>query len=264
MSLELIASLPSVQTHAAPLLLVHGSWHGAWCWAEHFMDYFSGNGYAVYALSLRGHGQSDGRQQLRWASIADYVEDVSQVVSQLGAPPVVVGHSMGGFVLQKYLEAHSDTVPAAVLVSAVPPHGALAALLRLAMRHPLAVLKTFLRLSPYQLTATPDLARDNFFSPSLPEADLQRYFAQIQEESFRAFLDMVLLTRIKTGHVQTPLLVIGGAGDKIFTTGEVQATARAYHTDPVLFTGIAHDFMLEEKWQAVAEAILHWLAARGV
>lgn len=260
MNLEILSALPAEQTHTAPLLLVHGSWHGAWCWAEHCLEFFSSSGYAVHALSLRGHGQSEGRQRLRWSSIADYVEDLTQVISRLGAPPVLVGHSMGGFVVQKYLETHS--VPAAVLVSSVPPTGALAALLRLAGRHPLAVLKTFLRLSPYQLTATPELARDMFFSASLPETDLLGYFTQIQEESFRAFLDMVLLTRIQTSRVQTPLLVLGLAGDQVFTTAEFQATARAYQTDPFIFPGIAHDFMLEEKWQIVADAILHWLAAQ--
>lgn len=36
-----------------PLLCVHGSYHGAWCWAERFMPYFAARGYDVYAVSLR-------------------------------------------------------------------------------------------------------------------------------------------------------------------------------------------------------------------
>lgn len=39
-----------------PLLFVHGSYHSSWCWAEHFLPYFSSLGYAVYAVSLRGTG----------------------------------------------------------------------------------------------------------------------------------------------------------------------------------------------------------------
>lgn len=37
-----------------PLVFVHGSFHAAWCWAEHFLPFFSQNGYDCYALSLLG------------------------------------------------------------------------------------------------------------------------------------------------------------------------------------------------------------------
>ena len=32
---------------ARTLLFVHGAWHGAWCWAEHFLDFFAAQGYAA-------------------------------------------------------------------------------------------------------------------------------------------------------------------------------------------------------------------------
>ncbi len=41
-----------------PLLFIHGAWHGAWCWDEHFLDFFANNGFHAVALSLRGHGNS--------------------------------------------------------------------------------------------------------------------------------------------------------------------------------------------------------------
>lgn len=37
-----------------PLVFVHGSYHAAWCWAEHWLPFFSGFGYDCYALSLLG------------------------------------------------------------------------------------------------------------------------------------------------------------------------------------------------------------------
>jgi len=66
--------------------------------------------------------------------IADYVEDVAQVVGQLPEVPVIVGHSMGGLVVQKYLEKY--IAPAAVLLASVPVKGVLRTTLRIALRHP--------------------------------------------------------------------------------------------------------------------------------
>ncbi|HTQ21806.1 alpha/beta fold hydrolase [Mycobacterium sp.] len=49
------------------------------------------------ALSRRGHGQSPGRERLRWTRIQDYADDVAETVAQLSTPPILVKHSMGGF-----------------------------------------------------------------------------------------------------------------------------------------------------------------------
>ena len=42
--------------HPAPLVFVHGAWHGAWCWDEHFLGHFAAKGYRAIALDLRGYG----------------------------------------------------------------------------------------------------------------------------------------------------------------------------------------------------------------
>src|SRR6516164_11750402 len=94
--LEVITALPPLAPpRATPLLFVHGAWHGAWCWAEHFLPYFSAKGYECSALNLRGHGRSSIKGSLRFARIADYVADVEKVAARMPAPPILVGHSMG-------------------------------------------------------------------------------------------------------------------------------------------------------------------------
>jgi pimeloyl-ACP methyl ester carboxylesterase len=262
MNLEVISRQPVSSPHPTPLLFVHGAWHGAWCWSEHFLDYFTTHGYAVHALSLRGHGASAGRDRLRWTSLADYVADVLQVASQLPNPPVLIGHSMGGAVVQKYLEAHA--APAAVLLASVPPGGALATTLRIARRHPLEFARTNLLLSLYPLIGTPELAREAFFQASLSQDKLLGYFAQLQDESYRAFLDMVVFNLPKPRRVTSPVLVFGGANDTIFLPNEIKATARAYQTQAVIFPDMTHDLMLGHGWQSVADGIIAGLREKNI
>lgn len=262
MHLELISKPAASSPHPTPLLLVHGAWHAAWCWQEHFLDYFSAQNYNSYAFSLRGHGASEGREHLRWMSIADYVRDVASVASQLPTPPVVIGHSMGGLVVQKYLETHP--APAGVLLASVPPAGVLATTLRIARRHPLEFAKTNLTMRMYPIVGTPQLARESFFSAGISEENLQIYFRQIQDEAYRAFIDMLALSLPKPQRVKTPMLVLGGSSDNIFHTNEVEATAKAYHTQAIIFKDMAHDMMLEPGWKAVADQIISWLKERGL
>lgn len=257
MNLQIVKEEAVSGVHRTPILFVHGMWHAAWCWAEHFLPYFAQHGYVSYALSLRGHGGSEGRERLRWTSLADYVSDVTQVVGGMDRPPVVVGHSMGGMVVQKYLE--SNRAPAAVLLASAPPQGVVAATVRVASRHPLAFLKANLTMSMYPLVKTPQLAREALFSAGMSEEKVRNYHARLQDESYRAYLDMMGLSLPRPKRVKTPLLALGAAEDSIFSPGEVEATARAYGTRAEVFPNMAHDMMLEDGWQTVTERILGWL-----
>ncbi len=262
MQLEILTQEPQGPARPTPLLFVHGAWHGAWCWAEYFLPYFARHGYASFALSLRGHGASEGRARLRRTRIADYVRDVAQVASQLPKPPVLIGHSMGGLIVQKYLEQHA--APAAVLLAPVPVRGVVKTTLRMAMHHPLLFLKANLTLSLYPIIGTPQLARQAFFSADMATESLERYFSRLQDESYLAFLGMLILELPRPKKVTAPLLVLGAADDTIFYPGEIEATARAYHTQAEIFPGMAHDMMLEAGWKAVAERILHWLGQQNL
>jgi alpha-beta hydrolase superfamily lysophospholipase len=102
MKLETVTRTPKTQTHKTPLLFVHSMWHGAWRWDEAFLPYFEERGYQAAALSLRGHAGSEGK--IRGNTIASYVSDAGQVAKTFDTPPVIIGHSMGGFLAQKYLE----------------------------------------------------------------------------------------------------------------------------------------------------------------
>lgn len=261
-SLEILSRHPAGSRHPTPLLFVHGMMHGAWCWDVHFLDYFARHGFAAHAVNLRGHGNREGRDGLRWTRIADYVEDVAQAIRQLPRPPILIGHSMGGFVIQKYLEERD--APGAVLLSSPPPSGLLGTFLRIARRRPLAFARCNLTLSLRPVIATPELAREAFFSADLPDEDVLAYWRLMQDESYLALLDMVALDRPKPSKVRAPLLILGVARDNMLRRGDIEATARAYHTGCEIIPDVAHNSMLEARWESVAERILVWLREREV
>jgi pimeloyl-ACP methyl ester carboxylesterase len=262
MKLEIISKYPFEHQRPTPVLFIHGTLHTAACWDVHFLDYFAQHGYASHAVNLRGHGNSEGREKLRWTRIADFVEDVTNVVRQLPSPPVLIGHSMGGFIIQKYLEDHD--APAAVLLSSPSPAGLLLTAIRIARRRPWVFAKVNLTLSLKPFIATPQLVGEAFFSNDLPEQQLLEYWRQTQDDSFMAFLDMVALDLPKPEKVKTRLLVLGAGRDNMIGPDEVEATARAYNTHSEIIPDVAHNSMLEQRWQSVADRILIWLDQQAV
>ncbi len=76
------------------MVLVHGAWHGAWCW-EHVLDGLAARGIPAVAVDLPGHGDDPG-------PLGDLHSDagrVRHVLDNLAPPVVLVGHSYGGAVI---------------------------------------------------------------------------------------------------------------------------------------------------------------------
>jgi pimeloyl-ACP methyl ester carboxylesterase len=257
MHIHTVSSHPTVESDGPAVVFVHGAWHGEWCWREHFLPHFAEHGHPAYAVDLRGHGRSDGTSRLRHHRIADYAADLRSVLSGLGSNLVLVGHSMGGVVVQKYLE--TETATGAVLMATLPPIGGLPAAARLARRYPMAMLKVLATRSLRPLVATPDRTRELFFSEGIAAARLLEHHSRLQDESFRAFLDMIAFDRPRPERVRVPVLVLGAHRDSIITPAEVAATAAAYRTTPILLP-TAHDMMLDDGWIDVADHIIRWLA----
>jgi pimeloyl-ACP methyl ester carboxylesterase len=246
---------------AVPLLFVHGGWHGAWCWDDHFLDYFASAGYRAVSLSLRGHGASPAPKPLHKVSIADYLADVRSVADDLGGAPVLIGHSLGGFVVQRYLEEHD--APAAVLVGSVPPQGVLTLALRVWRRRPSMTMEAWSDRTLLKFLATPALAREYLFCADTPEAVVESCRQRAGAESVRAAMTDPMLRRVRTRRVRTPMLVLGAEHDGFVSKSEVRATARAYATEPEFFD-MGHNMMLEPGWADVAGRIHAWLQSRDL
>ncbi|MGE2719151.1 alpha/beta hydrolase [Mycolicibacterium celeriflavum] len=260
--LEVIDKGSCTAQHAVPLLFVHGGCHAAWCWDEHFLDYFAEHGYRAVAVSWRGHGGSSSTKPLAKCSIRDYLDDVLSTVESLGCSPILIGHSTGGFLVQKYLESRS--APAGVLMASTPPQGILRASLRIWRKHPWVAMRANTIGQAHEIFNTPALARDTLFSPHSPDEIVASCANRVEPDSMRAvFIDQVFGLP-DTKRVTTPLLVLGGEDDGMISIEEVRATARAYNTEPVLFPRMGHNMMVDAGWRAVADQIRDWLSEKGL
>ncbi len=245
---------------SVPVVFVHGAFVGAWCWQRHFLDYFAEYGYSSYAPSLRGHGGSEGVERLDHYGIREYVADVRAIVAELpGPPPILIGHSMGGLVVQRYLEQYPAT--AAVLMAPIPSQGLLPSTWRMAFADPLLFWQYGLMQTLGTGAADEDIARRAVFSDDLPDAEVAAASQQIQRESQRALWDMTVMPAgrpwLATPHPR--MLVMAGSVDALFQPAECQSVATLWQADWSLLPSIAHAMMLDANWQQAADTILDWL-----
>jgi pimeloyl-ACP methyl ester carboxylesterase len=246
-SLEVLEGPPGDPTRP-PLLFVHGLGHGAWCW-QHWMPAAAEAGYPTYAVSLRGHAGSSGR--LRTALLRHYVDDVVRTATALPRPAVLVGHSMGGLVVQQALARYAAV--AGVLVSPVPAHPALASLRTIARQHPLDALGIVVGRS---LPLRPEY----LFGELAPD-DARRQADRCGPESPVVQYQLLLHRPASPPLGGAPVLVLGTPDDRLVPIRGMRATARRYRAELREFPGMGHDLMLDARWREPLDAMLGWLDA---
>jgi pimeloyl-ACP methyl ester carboxylesterase len=255
--LELLDLPARRRRRGPPLLFIHGAFHGAWCWADHFMPWFAGQGFDCFAMSYREHGGNPRTERHPDWRLQDYVDDAQSAIARLSARPVLVGHSLGGTIAQKVAE--DGGFPGMVLLAPSPIGGSAGAALRMLMAHPLAMSRAM---------RTGDLAHalpaflSFFLSPDVPAAERERIAARCDgRTSMQAANDAFYNDCPKPKRTSMPVLVVSGSRDWSIARRKNVGLARAYGGEHVV-APTAHDIMCDTQWQVAANQIEAWMSSR--
>ncbi len=241
-----------------PLLFIHGAFCGAWVWAEHFLPFFAESGWRCIAVSLRGHGRSSGREQLDRFGIADFVEDAVAAAAGLESPPVIIGHSMGGLVAQRFVQKHAASGLA--LLSPASLAGLGPSFAQMSLRHP-RLLGALSRVQSRSVDAADyEAIRRGLFSADFPVDLAMRYARLFQRESLRANLELMVPQWFSfIGRPHLPALVVGGADDCFIPYTDLFLSSNLWNAEFRFLEGVPHAMMLDTSWRAPAEVIGKWL-----
>jgi pimeloyl-ACP methyl ester carboxylesterase len=262
MQLELLSAPPKGPTRRVSVLLVHGICLGAWVWEDNFLPYLSDEGFATFALSLRGHGRSGGGEAIGSWRLRDFSDDLDWAIREIGGPVVIVGHSMGGGVAQYYLRQGR---PAAglVLMASVPPHGLMRASLSMYSRNPSLWEELYkarnARISDVDLRI---LERGLISKPITPDSRRQ-LLRRLSPPAVQASAELMGWPPIAPlPWLAPPRLVIGGERDDLVPQTDVYLAAAYYGVAPVIIPDCAHAIMLEAQWPEAAKRLCGWLTER--
>jgi len=97
-------------------VLVHGAWHGAWCWQK-LVPILEAHGHRVVAPDLAGLGRD--QTPLGEATLERWTTDVCQLIDAEHDPVILVGHSRGGLVISQVAERRPEKIRALVYLTAM-------------------------------------------------------------------------------------------------------------------------------------------------
>jgi pimeloyl-ACP methyl ester carboxylesterase len=245
-------AVPSGRRRPAALLFVHGMWSGSWLFAR-ALELAAQAGWEAWALNLRGHYGSRPVADLGRVRLADYAQDVTDVLEKIG-PSIVAGYSMGGLVAQ--MVASRPEVRAAVFMVSAAPRGIVTLrwpVIRRMARYAGAILSS----RPFRLDDADAVALLlNRVSPGQRAALLARFV----DESGRVARELAFRPpAVEAARVRGRTLVVAASEDLITPPAVERRIARKYGSDYLEAQGHGHLWIVEEGGDATLEQVLGWM-----
>ena len=245
-----VLSTPAKTQKLGSILFVHGICHGAWGW-KRYQDYFSDNGYDAHALSLRGHGNSEGYERINDWGLDDYVDDVLGVISTLNERPVVVGHSMGGAVLQKLIARDQSKIKAGIFLAPSTATGSnLKWKLRTIFKSPLKSLAFMSFLRGRKISAA-QVKKSIFMNDRISLEDAETIKDKFCVESKKVIKELANPYVVDSSDIKIPVAVIGSRDDLLFNATDLTETARHLGAELIVLDGLCHNLQVDVEWEKV-------------
>jgi len=163
------------------VVLVHGAWHGAWCWTA-LQSELDRRGIPSLAIDLPGHGASV-------EPYGDLLGDAAALTALLAKqqrPIVLVGHSYGGAVISQATAGMANVIHLVYLAAFVPDAGENVISMSATMPEAPSALAGAIKTDGGFSTIDPAAARDAFYAHCDPMAAVAN-IARLDLQPFATF-----------------------------------------------------------------------------
>jgi len=212
----------------ATFLLVHGAFHGSWCW-EKLIPELEARGHRVLAPDLPGIG--DDPETLAGYDLAQWGDFVADLARGAGEPVIMVGHSRGGLVIGEAAERAPEAIACLVYLTAMlVPGGATMMSVSLATGEPMTALVITPSEDGRLFHADPASIAELLYNTT-GEEDKARAVARLSPEPAAVFAASSTATPERHGRV--PRAYIECSEDRVLTLAVQRAMRNALPCDTV-------------------------------
>jgi pimeloyl-ACP methyl ester carboxylesterase len=259
------------------IVLIHGLWMTPRSW-EKWAERYEDRGYSVLAPAYPGvevevEALREDSSPIEALTVPAVVEHYEGIVSELESPPILMGHSMGGLLVQILLDHGYGAV--GVAIDSAPPEGV--------RRVTLSQIKAGFPVlnNPANRHKAVGFTPEQFhygFANTLSREESDKVYERYHIPAPGSFVWGAVLANFEPGHQEgyvnynnddrAPLLLIAGGEDRLQPPAVNESNAKHYRTSKAItdykeFEGRSHYTVGQEGWEEVADYALGWAMANA-
>ena len=241
------------------IIMVHGAFCAGWTF-DRFRRPFEAAGYEVLCPPLPGHGDDDPPGAVAGKSMIDFAAALVKLIEADPAPPLLIGHSMGGLVCM--MAAMKADLAGLILLAPSAPWGiaggtmeegaSAAALIASGAYWAGAVEPDRFVARLYSLDRLPKEIASTLSKRMRPES------GKALSETLAWWLDPFMTTRIAPGQIRAKVFAAVGERDQIHPPTTVRQTTTLVGAELRVFPSMSHWLIGEPGWEDVATACLEF------
>ena len=251
---------------AKTIVLIHGAWMTPGCW-DGFVRRYGERGYDVLAPAWPfddrpvAQLRAEPAPELGRLGFGELTDHYARIIGALPEPPILIGHSMGGLVVQLLLDRGLGSV--GVAIDPAPPCGVLAG-----PRATWAGLPSILAWGSWRKVRPMSFGRFAWsFCHTLPRVEqLAAYESQVVPTPGRLYWELLLGIATKVNFrndARAPLLITAASRDRAVDASTIRWNYRKYRrsaavTELMGFPDRTHWLIAAPGWEEVADKVLDW------
>lgn len=215
------------------IVLIHGAYHGVWCWEENFAPYFLERKINVVSIDFIGKSKK--------TKVEEYIQYLNKVIKKLEGELFIASHSLGAAILERYIIKYSPKLTGVIFLTPGP------------------FVKQIRRSFAINVHNIFRNKKRFYFSNRLENNKAEQYIEKFEKESRQ--IEFLIVRKNIPGNYEWKYktLILSSLNDQCMPISIGIEAGKRVGAKVIIYENICHDMMLDPEWKCVAEDIYHFM-----
>lgn len=217
------------------VILIHGAYHGMWCWEKNFIPYFLKKKYAIISIDYIKETKTVG----------EIIIGLNDIIEKREGELYLISHSLGTSIAERYIAQFSPKLNGVIFMTPGP------------------VIKRIRRTFIINLH---NLLRDKsrlYFSNRLENCEMEKYIGKLRRETLEIESLIVRRNIPKRYEWKYRTLILGSQNDQCMPLSIIFEAGMFFNAKVIIYKELCHDMMLDPAWELVARDIVEFIQMRS-
>lgn len=206
------------------VVLIHGAYHGMWCWEINFVPFFLERNYTVISIDYIEN----------FKKLEETIKCLNDILGKIAGKLYMVSHSLGAAIVERYITRYSPELAGVIFIAPGP------------------VIKRIRRTLIINIHNLLSDRANFYFSNRVKNKETEKYISMLRKQTREMELLIVRRNISRYFNWKYRTLVLGTRNDQCMPLSVILDAGKFFKAKVIIYEELCHDMMLDPMWKTVA------------